>query len=1416
MRVSMVVFVVLLSSRLALGIELNWSGSNIPLIWSDASNWTTNQVPGSADNVVFSDPGADVSGSNLVTSVMDLAGTAVIDGLRFVNTTGLVHRLDLDGNTLQLTGDFAASVNQLGQDTQATIENGSFVIGDSTNRVDNLRVGFFNASGNGDQHANIRMDLSSIDAWVDVFDVGRRIVGGSVVVDPILDLSASGTTTIDAASRVYIGTVTGNSGSGVVSGSLLLSTNGVSNIRTPEIWIGDSPGQGNTGVVSEFVAGLNTTLLVNDIAVGRRKSHGRMSFPAGLNGTLNISGHAGPEANLFIGYNMVPGTGTQAQGTVDMSGGTLNAVLDRLEIGRHDSGSGSGQGTLLMGGGQLSANEVRLAITDQGGVSFNDSLTTAMIQLNGGTMTVANDFVDGNGLSTLLINRGDVSVGGQLSVDELDVGVNQGPGTLTVLGAVRIGTGGETIELGRRTFNGSAVSSGVLDFSKSPSVDIDVANIHLAQVPLGGNGGFFGNLILGTNAVNTITADNIRIGDSNSPGNTQVTSFIHLGAVTNQLNVNWLYVGQRKSKGIVDVMPGGVVKLRGRTGGRLNLRAGYNNAGTATQAEGTFDMTGGLLDAQLGSVILGFHGSTTGNGRGTFVMDQGTVDAESVSLAHVGIGGVSVNPLNTRGNLIINGGEFRVAGAVVDQGGTSLLQLNQGLFAARGDFLVDNVTLSTPVTGSTVLVLHVPPVVPVWKVDQYNQANNTTLRLNLSQGNPVFQATNATFAAGSLIDFGLVDGGLPNTNRAEATVWTAGTNTWDDITDTRWSAWVPAGASINTSDSFTILAATNLVDNGVASANPDFSLTVTPGASGTIAASYTGSGLKTGQIGAILDDPTAQVTRTGDLLLGNAMGSGAAATGVQMTDGFLSVNGSVLHDGGFNYFLLDGGTVDVLNGRFDVDEFRLGYLNRSGTLTVGGGTVRIGQPTSPGIVDVARREGNVQPAAGTIATADFEGAMGVEIHASSLRIGTSDNSNGPSVEGRLFLADSGTNRLLAQSITIADSLLQGQGAESPASPESLLNFGATTNIVVSDFLTIGNRKARGRAVVPTGGSLTLSGQDGPTMDLRIGYNITNTGTTSTGTLDAGLGMLNGALGSLSIGRHDQGNGAGQGTFVMGAGVLTANQVNLARVSVTGSANPANTTAAMILNGGRLSVAGSIQDLGGVSTLTIMGAEVDAASVDNLDTLTIQSGSLRTDALTGQPGFQMTGGRLTADLVDFDLTLSGGTLAPGIGIGRTVIQGNHNLQNGHWEIDVEQGTNDVVIVSGALSLDPALSVLDVSLVGAPSNTVVIAEYGSLSGTFASENIPVGYSVDYTFQGTNQIALVSSTGFSLESNVRIANGMAEIRWQSEAGATYGVWRSESLSPPNWIRIATGLSDTAPLNAFTDPDASSLRGYYRIARE
>src|SRR5262249_48340292 len=145
------------------------------------------------------------------------------------------------------------------------------------------------------------------------------------------------------------------------------------------------------------------------------------------------------EPDTTLGYF----TSNQAIGVMDLTGGIVDAMVDRITLGRGQTNAptrtGDGNGTLTFGGGSINVNSLDIGIQLTGGASAgrgilnvnNDAGTpatltvnsnvllaaqlpgnteatgsTAEINLNGGTLAVAGDIIDGGGTSTININGG--------------------------------------------------------------------------------------------------------------------------------------------------------------------------------------------------------------------------------------------------------------------------------------------------------------------------------------------------------------------------------------------------------------------------------------------------------------------------------------------------------------------------------------------------------------------------------------------------------------------------------------------------------------------------------------------------------------------------------------------------------------------------------------------------------------------------------------------------------------------------------------------------------------------------------------------------------------------------------------------------------------------------------------------------
>ncbi|WP_146398509.1 hypothetical protein [Pseudobythopirellula maris] len=115
-------------------------------------------------------------------------------------------------------------------------------------------------------------------------------------------------------------------------------------------------------------------------------------------------------------------------------------------------------------------------------------------------------------------------------------------------------------------------------------------------------------------------------------------------------------------------------------------------------------------------------------------------------------------------------------------------------------------------------------------------------------------------------------------------------------------------------------------------------------------------------------------------------------------------------------------------------------------------------------------------------------------------------------------------------------------------------------------------------------------------------------------------------------------------------------------------------------------------------------------------------------------FSMTGGKLHAGQINYDLVNEGGILAPGYGaeagIGRTVVNSNLTLASGALEIEVAAANlADLLVVNDDVQLGGELDVvaLDGFLPSDGDRWEILLHTGALSGAFAT--IAPGYYLEY---------------------------------------------------------------------------------------
>jgi autotransporter-associated beta strand protein len=364
--------------------------------WSQAANWSLGAVP-AGDQVVFQDAGA-VGTVGTVNNIVDAGFSGFPASLQYANTTNTHTTFIPNGVTLNLTGSLIA-----GTEVAADIAG-------KTNTITGL---------GGSLVANASGGNFIVRQW--------PVAASSSASRTTLDMSGLGNFT-GSFGRLLIG-VAGSGGGNRASGRLILArTNVISlNGADPQLDLGDS--SSNNGNGSQLFLGQTNALFANSLTIGRYKERAvLMSFASGLsNPTLYLRGSdTSSRVNLWVIGYMGNGSATaNAQGTVDLSAGSLNAQVEVLEVGKASDYTGSsgttgpGTGTLTIGAGTLDVNTVRIGYQPRGTSAAATTSGQGTINVNGTAKLTVNNLLGfgvtsgGTGVAstygTLNINGGTVT-----------------------------------------------------------------------------------------------------------------------------------------------------------------------------------------------------------------------------------------------------------------------------------------------------------------------------------------------------------------------------------------------------------------------------------------------------------------------------------------------------------------------------------------------------------------------------------------------------------------------------------------------------------------------------------------------------------------------------------------------------------------------------------------------------------------------------------------------------------------------------------------------------------------------------------------------------------------------------------------------------------------------------------------------
>ena len=394
--------------------------------------------------------------------------------------------------------------------------------------------------------------------------------------------------------------------------------------------------------------------------------------------------------------------------------------------------------------------------------------------------------------------------------------------------------------------------------------------------------------------------------------------------------------------------------------------------------------------------------------------------------------------------------------------------------------------------------------------------------------------------------------------------------------------------------------------------------------------------------------------------------------------------------------------------------------------------------------------------------------------------------------GTTYTFPSGSSFTAADLIMGAGNVIFSSGSTFNVS-NSLTTSGGNLTINTANFtlptsLTIntGSLIFNSGIANPTVSNLTitgssLSGTDALTVTNLLNWsggtidtNINNTGTTNI-TGNARIDTIFTNSGTLNIGADyssDDGSLINDATVNWTAGDLIE-LGGLASITNNGTFNISGNNA----NGIDFTNNGTLSKTAGVATSSFTGSFTNTGSVNASSGLLEFNGFTQTAGLTNLNGGNISetggtasfnGGTLSGigTFTAGDLNINAATLSPGASPGTLNIVGNLNLGSTSTTLIELGGTNqgvdyDFINVTGNVNLD---GILDISLFGGFTGVTgnmfdVIQSGGAMNGTFASVNLPTGYSFNTGIFGGNLYRLgllvvpVTSTALEEEESEKL---------------------------------------------------------------
>jgi hypothetical protein len=411
-----------------------WSGGGgLDLQWSTAANWTGG-TPGPGSSATFASPGATTT---LVTNNIVSTNVTIVQLNYQTNNSGYHTTFITNGVTLTVTNGSTVTGTEALQVGSDIIFNPG-VTNTITGGAGTLMV-LGNPTGSGINSLNFQI---------------RQCASPAVADHVVLDMSGLGTLVATVGKFTV-----GQGGSGAYQSNCtarvsLARTNIITLLRVTSgvFVVGDSSSGAYTLPGSTLNLGVTNSLYFDTMNVGKQKvTNALVRFnPAFTNNNGNpfalLRDTNGPTSRLTeinVGdVNSEPTVPVYNSGTMDLSGGTLDALIGIVMVGRGSTlatDTGSAQGTFTMTAGTLNVTNLQIGVQR----AANTAAVTGSVNINGTALLICTNpgvslaqTAGGSGptLGTLNITNGtalaNIVAGGGTSM------VNLNGGTLMVASSV--------------------------------------------------------------------------------------------------------------------------------------------------------------------------------------------------------------------------------------------------------------------------------------------------------------------------------------------------------------------------------------------------------------------------------------------------------------------------------------------------------------------------------------------------------------------------------------------------------------------------------------------------------------------------------------------------------------------------------------------------------------------------------------------------------------------------------------------------------------------------------------------------------------------------------------------------------------------------------------------------------------------